>query len=254
MVARNSNRSHSSLFLYHSNSQGFNTMLASDVIQQLNEYGLCPSLDAWYPIDVRLSVYRDEQQWAIVMELLSFSQQRIGHESCITELHCFGDEFPPGAGRHYSELHVTKDGPGGPLFDASEFMQHHVSLTATDMTIRGKVVPITTDPAEYAAAGIKLEHPPRIWGYELLRLIAPQHRRLFFATEAEIVERIGEPMPLLLRLNEWRHPDGVVEEMLGQSESFQMIADVIANDDPLLYQPTVTPNTHWSNWPNAGVV
>jgi len=246
-------------------------MLASDIIQQLNEYRrCCPCLDACYPIDVRLSVYRDERQWAIFMEALSFCQQRIGHEACMTQLYCFGDDFPPSSASYYSELHVTKEGPSGPLFDPSDFMQHHVSLAATDMTIRGKVVPITTDPAEYAAAGIKLKHPAagpclipdcparqrsvgrQILGYELLRLIVPRHRRLFFATEAEIVERIGEPMPLLLRLNEWRHPDGIVEEMLGQSESFQMIADVIANDDPLLYQPTVPPNTHWSNWPNAG--
>jgi hypothetical protein len=226
-------------------------MLASDIIQQLNEDRRFPLLGPWFPVDVRLSVYRDERQWAIVMEMLVFNQQRIGHECCMTQLYCFGSDFPPSAASNYSELHVTKDGPSGPLFDPDDFMQHHVSLAATDMTIRGNVVPITTDPGEYAAAGIKLEHPPRIWGYELLRLIAPRHRRLFFATEAEIVERIGEPMPLLLRLNEWRHPDGV-EEMLWQSESFQMIADVIANDDPLLYQPTVTPNTHWSNWPNAG--
>src|SRR5207244_4986119 len=102
-------------------------MLASDIIQQLNEYRrCCPCLGACYPIDVRLSVYRDERQWAIFMEELSFSQQRIGHESCITGLYCFGDDFPPSAGPAYSELHVTKDGPSGPLFDSSEFMQHHV--------------------------------------------------------------------------------------------------------------------------------
>jgi len=244
-------------------------MLASDIIQQLNEDPRFPYLDPWFPVDVRLSVYRDERQWAIVMEMLIFNQQRMGHECCMTQLYCFGDDFPPSGGTNYSELHVTKDGPSGPLFDSSDFMQHHVSLAATDMTIRSNVVSITTDPAEYAAAGIKLEHPvggpclspvcparqrrggQQIMGYELLRLIAPRHRRLFLATEAEIIDRIGEPMPLLLRLNEWRHPDGV-EEMLWQSESFQMIAHVIANDDPLLYQPTVPPNTHWSNWPMAG--
>ncbi len=247
-------------------------MLASDVLQQLNEYHRCPSLVAWYPIAVWMSVYRDERQWTIVMELLTFNQQYVGHDSCLTKLYCFGDNFSPLAGPAYSELHVTEDGPSGPLFDPCDFMQHHVSLNATDMTIRDKVVPITTDPAEYAVAGIKLEHPPgaaclspdcparhgrggqQIFGYELLRLIAPRHRHLFFATEAEIVERIGESMPLLLRLNEWLHPEGIEMETLGQSESFQMIAEVIANDDPSLYQPTLPPNTHWSNWPNAGIV
>jgi len=129
-----------------------------------------------------------------------------------------------------------------------------ISRAATDMTIRGKVVPITTEPAAYAAAGIKLKQLPRVLGYELLRLIAPRHRRLFFATEAEIVERIGESMPLLLRLDEWRHPDRNKGETPADSESFQMIADVIAHNDPSLYQPTQPPNTHWSHWPMAGTL
>jgi hypothetical protein len=247
-------------------------MVANEILQQLNEYHRCPSLDAVFPIDVRLSLYGNDEKWAIYMEMLSFCQQRIGHEACMTRSYCFGNDFPPSGGTHYSELHVTKDGPSGRLFDSTDFMQHHVSLTAMDVTVRGKVLPITTDPAEYEAAGIKLEHPvagpclspdcparrrgagQQIMGYELLRLIVPRHRRLFFATETEIIERVGEPMPLLLRLNEWYHPDGIVEERLGQSETFQLIADVIANDAPTLYQPTVPPNTHWSNWPMAGTI
>ena len=61
-------------------------------------------------------------------------------------------------------------------------------------------------------------------------------------------------MPLLLRLNEWQHPDRDKGETPAYSESFQMIAEVIARDDPWLYQPTQPPNTHWSNYPMAGEV
>lgn len=120
------------------------------------------------------------------------------------------------------------------------------------MTVRGKVVRITLDPADYAAGGIELRKPPCIFGYELLRLITPKYRRLFFATETEIVQRIGEPMPLLLRIDEWRHPG--INEAPYQCESFQMIAAAIAQNDPSLYQPTEPPNTHWRNWPMAGTI
>lgn len=166
-------------------------------------------------------------------------------------IHCFGNCLPQAPGLCYPELHVTGDGPSGPLFNPSEF-DNSISALARDMTIRGKVVPIMTDLATYMAAGIELKQPPRILGYELLRLIAPKYRRLFFATEAEIIERIGEPMPLLLRLDEWRQPD--ILELPANSESFQMIADAIARNDPSLYQPTEPPNTHWRNWPMAGTI
>jgi hypothetical protein len=105
---------------------------------------------------------------------------------------------------------------------------------------------------QFTLAGFDLGRPPRILGYELLRLTAPKCRRLFFATEAEIAGRIGGSMPLLLRLNEWRHPE--VNEELYECESFQMIADVVARNDPSLYRPTERPNTHWSNWPMAGTI
>jgi hypothetical protein len=35
-------------------------------------------------------------------------------------------------------------------------------------------------------------------------------------------------------------------------ETWQQIARVIAANDPGLYRPTLSPNTHWSNWPESG--
>ena len=231
-------------------------MLSSEVLRELDEadaQNKFPSLLPWFPIDVRLSAYRSDRYWALVIETLVFHQGRLGHDGMLTFIYCFGDSLPGTPGVFYPELHVTTDGPSGPLLDPSEY-DNLISPSARDMTIRDKVVPITTEPTAYATAGIELLDPPRIRCHELLRLIAPKYRRLFFATETEIVQRIGEPMPLLLRLDEWRHPGAVAGERPSDSESFQMIADVIAHNDPSLYQPTEPPNTHWSNWPMAGTV
>jgi hypothetical protein len=235
-------------------------MLRTEIIQQLNEadagpHYAFPYFLASYPIEVRLSAYGGKTSWAIVIETFVFNNYgREGHLACEKDLFCFGSDLPKGPGLVDQDNQITADGPSGPLFDPKDIMQLLVSPTARDMTIRGKVVPITTNQAEYEAAGIELSQPPRVTGYELLRLIAPRHRRLFFATEAEITERISESMPLLLRLDEWHHPDRDKGETPADSESFQMIADVIAHNDPSLYQPTVPPNTHWSNWPMAGMV
>jgi hypothetical protein len=234
-------------------------MLASEVVQHLNEAsgrrGLgFPDLCLFFPVDVRLSVYRQGAIWALILEMLVFNDGPSRHPCCSTMLYCYGNNLSQRSGVTYPPLNVTGDGPSGPLFDSQDPLGHCISPNAKDMALRGKVVPITTQVAEYNAAGIALIHPPRILGYELLRLVAPKYRRSFLATESEIVERIGEPMPLLLRLNEWRHPDRARGEMPADIHSFQMIAEVIARNDPTLYQPTERPNTHWSNWPMAGML
>lgn len=38
----------------------------------------------------------------------------------------------------------------------------------------------------------------------------------------------------------------------GSYETWQLIAKVLATGDPTLYKPTLAPNSHWSNWPDAG--
>jgi hypothetical protein len=229
-------------------------MLASEIMRELDEAdrrNKFPSLLTYYPIDVRLSAYRRDQHWALIIETFVSNQGCLRHESPLTYIYCFGNSLLGKPRLFYSELKVTKDGPSGPLFDLSEY-DNLISPSATDMTIRDKVVPITTNPAAYVVAGIELRDATRVRCHELLRLIAPRNRRLFFATESEIIERIGESMPLLLRLDEWRHPE--INEEPYQCESFQMIAEAIAHNDPSLYQPTELPNTHWSNWPMAGTI
>lgn len=233
-------------------------MLASDVIQQLNEAysngGLgFLNLDVFYPVDVRLSAFRDDQSWALLIESVCFNDGPGGHEGMCTMLYAYGDDLPASPGRA-GKLRVTGDGPSGPLFDPTDVLNCAISPAAKDMKIRDKVVNIVTDPSAYAEAGIELREPPSVLAYELLRMVVPMHRRSFFATSAEVVERIGRPMPLLLVLNEWRHPDWTKEEMPADSESFQLIAEVLQTGEPERYRPTEPPNTHWRNWPYASII
>lgn len=37
-------------------------------------------------------------------------------------------------------------------------------------------------------------------------------------------------------------------------ETYRLIAEVLATRDPSRYKPTLKPNTHWSNWPEAGML
>jgi hypothetical protein len=226
-----------------------------DILHQLDyaagSYGI-PVLEIYYPVAARMSAYRSLHHWGLVLESFEFNDRCMGHGGPTTQIFCFGDALQQAPGRSEPSLNVTGDGPSGPLFDP-EGAQQCISPLARDMAIRGKIIPISTDRLEYARAGITLEDPATIQGYELLRLLGRRYRDLFFATESELTERLGERMPLLIRLYEWRHCD-VVTEMPSSCEAFQMIADAIVHNDPDRYRPTERPNTHWSNWPDAPVV
>src|SRR5205823_2651741 len=108
------------------------------------------------------------------------------------------------------------------------------------------------DPAVYQRQGVVLEEPPTIELYELMRCLTPFHRPALVATDEEMDRLVPRDLPLLLRLDEWRHPDLANDEWPSQTEAFRMIAAVLVHRDPKRYQPTEPPNTHWSNWPEGG--
>jgi hypothetical protein len=78
-------------------------------------------------------------------------------------------------------------------------------------------------------------------------------------TKEEILNQLDEharefPLdsPIILRLEEWTHPNLAAEELPSHSETFQMIADVLVSGNSSFYKPTLAPNTHWRNWPVGG--
>ena len=86
----------------------------------------------------------------------------------------------------------------------------------------------------------------------LLRSLVPEHRNPLLATDGELSQRLSVALPLLLRLDQWCHPDVSAGELPSNSEAFKMIAEVLATGDASRYKPTQEPNTHWSNWPMGG--
>ena len=133
----------------------------SDVIQQLNNaqlYGL-PQFDNYYPIAARMSAYRGVRHSGLAIEVFEFNDSNYGHGCPRTKFYCFGDVFPQAPGWTGHTLHLTKDGPSGPLFDP-EGSEQRISSSARDMAIRGKVIPVTTEPLKYAEAGIESQRSP----------------------------------------------------------------------------------------------
>lgn len=88
---------------------------------------------------------------------------------------------------------------------------------------------------------------------EALRRLAPAHRGLLLTTDDELRSRIPADIPEVLTLEEWHQP--VFDDLLpSETETYQLIAEVLATGDPTRYRPTLPPTTHWSHWPDSGTL
>jgi hypothetical protein len=212
-----------------------------------------PMLDSGYVYlaDARLSAYRDETRWALIIEVVGYNPRAGGHGGVCNCLYCYGNclRRPPGTADE-DFLCVTDDGPDGPTFD--DEVDGDIREGAGTIRIRDRIVPLDLAPEALTGKGIELEDPPRITGAELLRSLVPEHRGLLLATEEELRGRVPTDLPLILRLDAWRHPDLAGDELPSESEAFKLIAEVLVSGNPSEYWPTEEPNTHWKNWPEAG--
>lgn len=187
-----------------------------------------------FPIDVRLSAYRDEHSWAVIVEQLGwFTRMGDVEDGVGIEVTCFGN--------------FSWTGREGELI-AREFVERiheedleegwRISQQATALRIRGEEVPI---PPGTRGQGVEV----------LLRTLLETHRGALLATEKELQAILGQDLPLFLRLREWRHPV-LPDQRPSQVETFPLLAKALAAGRPEVYAPTQSPNTHWSNWPEGG--
>jgi hypothetical protein len=217
-----------------------------------------------YPAGVRMTLFRDPERWALVMEHLGFSKRAGAPEDTISvALYSYGNcvkkkrpddfvtkeayetwlaEHPYDACHHVFPI---SDGPSGPWL-AHDWIS--VRDDASDIRIRGKKVAIPRDVSDYADHGVSLAQPPQIRGYELLRLLASEYRVQILATEDELRAMIPSDVPMIMQLDEWKHPDLAESDSPSDTSTFRMIAEVLHTGDVTRYRATERPNTHWSNW------
>lgn len=215
-----------------------------EVLAQLDADTNFPMLDNGYvyPAAARLNAYRDAAglRWALVIEVVGWNNHQSDHQAIESTLYCYGNWLnqPPGLADD-GFLHMTRDGDESSTFDDQD-----VDPEARELYVREKRVRIPKAAKRYKELGIKWEDPDMVKGYELLRALVAGHRDLFLATEEELCQRVPADLSLVLRLDEWRHPDG---EKPSQTEAFQMIAEVLTAGDPKQYRPKAKPNTHWKH-------
>ena len=233
------------------------TYTQSQILEQLDacaaDYTF-PMLDDGYVyfVDARLSAYRTERYWAILIELLGTNFRASGASN---DIYRFGNCFPQTPGLADDGILPILDDP---MNDAVFDVDHRWDVLKETglLRIREQVIPynVTSETLQQHDIGEDEMDMDSVTITELLRTLVPEHRDLLFATEEELNQRLQVDVPLILRLNEWNHPNVVEDELPSGSEAFRMIADVLISGNPTLYKPTLPPNTHWRNWLESGTL
>ncbi len=235
------------------------------VLDQCCDSFTFPMLDNGYVYlaGTRLSLYRSDTDWAMVIDVFGFSPR-----SGLPDTHVYTfasrlhDRDPP-------ERYVSRDAYDRYLINnphnESRFVcpvregawqeaenGEFVTDGSKEVMVRDRVVQLPSID-EYAIHGIELEQAPRVQVFELCRFLADILRDEVLATAQERRISVLPDMLQLLQLEEWHHPNVVDEnERPSRSETFQQLAQVLATGNVRIYRPMRLPNTHWRNWPEGG--
>jgi hypothetical protein len=203
-----------------------------------------------YVATVRLCAFGDGKTWAMTIEQLIFATCAGGYSKFRTWIYTYGNCLSGEPGLLSSNgVHPVTEGTDGPLLDI-----FYLRPNVHTVHIRGQLIRFDASIQEFSRRGVDAVSQERLGGWDLLRLLVLDHRQELLATDAERRKRIAEPLPQLLQLDEWHHPDITGGEKPSDTRCFRSLADVLAKGDPLLYKPTEPPNTDWRNWPRGGIL
>lgn len=204
-----------------------------------------PTLDNGYiyPIDARLTAYRDDRRWAIVIEHIGFMYRALQFGNI---LYAFGNGL------------LVEPGHGAII----DLVPGDRWMTDTGMHMRPRLRSIQIHGRRIVLKPSDLAPPSTPEGEamrdlpipEFFRRLLPRCRDLYHATEDELREVVPADLPPILRLLEWEHCDAVQDRLPSQTECFPMLAKVLVTGDASHYKLTKPPNTHWSNWPEGGTL
>ncbi|WP_370377976.1 hypothetical protein [Catenulispora sp. GAS73] len=193
----------------------------------------------YYPVDARLHLMRDPGRWAMVVELLGYNPRG---GNLLDVVHTFGNcltSGEPGFGGDGGFLERVEN-----MDEAENDEETYTgTYTGAGFVVRGRRLLVD------APTGTPME--------QALRLLVPAHRDLLLADTAELYRRLPGDLPVILTLDEWRHPEGLMDDFADEvdaDETFRMLAEVLETGDTARYRPQRAPNTHWSNWPEAGTL
>ncbi|WP_281892787.1 DUF7003 family protein [Phytohabitans aurantiacus] len=215
-----------------------------------------------YLMAARLHAFGDADRWALVVETVGYNPRAA---NVVDVMHGVGNCLL-GTTEHWGTQHLRRVDNFQDLFDDRPWPPRYRQLP---ITVRGHE--------------LHVDAAPTIAAQDLFRLLVPDHKDLLLGDEVELRHLVPADLPRLLSLDDWHHtalrvkppsaererarlrhdslmrhvpPDQRVpfEVRPSDIETYRQIAEVLATADPNKYQPTLPPNTHWTNWPMSGAL
>lgn len=214
----------------------------------------------------RLTLYADDSRWAIVFEKNGYANRGLRMD---IELNYFGNCLQ-NLDRGGTDDRYVCNAKWPSLVDGEALKEIEsdfelVSPAATSVRLRGEPVKIPSTKEEYVkwVPDIHEERGISRPSFEdLSRYLAFEYADLCRATDAEKRMCIPEDLPEIMTVDEWHHRyyyyycNGPDEEVFGDApssyETFPLLAEVLVTGDAARFRPTLPPNNHWKNWPEAG--
>ena len=216
----------------------------------------------------RLTLYADDSRWAIVFEKCGYHNRA---SEIALELNFFGNCLHNQERGGLDDRYVC-NAKHFPLVDWDALKEietgfESLSPAATAVRLRGKPVKIPNTKDGFAGWVPDIHEKddvefPRPRFEDLGRFLAFEYADLCRATDDEKRVCLPADLPEIMTLDEWHHRryyhyvNGPDNELMGDApssyETFPLIAEVLATGDSSRFRPTLPPNTHWSNWPDAG--
>lgn len=229
-----------------------------EILRQLDleaENYVFPMLDNgyYYHADQKLTIFRDEKRWAILLEVLAYNNHEYNIDGITTIANVFGNCLTAKNDNSNFNFFASDNGVDTFLYDETNYVPY-LNGEATSILVRDAIIPIQFDKEYYLGKGIELEFENEITPWEFLRGLIPEQSNLFWLTRQEISTKIPLDLPEFMTLNYWHHPDLAMGEKPSERETFQQLADVIVTGDKTLYKTKEIINTHWKNWPQGGAL
>lgn len=232
---------------------------ASDVLNQLDEcaeegdFPLFSGEEATLLV-TRMSIFFDEQYWAIAMEWLIHDWGFLDWEQLVSEVQFFGNNLTvhPGTLKTFARFRPGERN----LF---RYPMNEDPMTEVELDPEGDHYWVRD--REYTLSSTWMQRIPNLdqvadnkegndeLAEELLREIGKQHANETWLTQDEFFGYFQSPLKLNSTLSDWLHPDITAEEMPSGNPFFCSLALHIeeGRKEPFRYSgPTNTNDEFWS--------
>lgn len=198
----------------------------------------------------RMFLFRSDEDWAVTIEVFGFSPRAdvpavtvVTVGSRLVNRPGPEDFFNDHAYRSHRDLHPHDETRFVyPVENGAWLEGDHVSQDAEEVVVRNTFLPLP-QRIEYEACGIPLREAETVQVHELCRYLGERHRDLVLCTPQELAVNLRPEMKLLLKLDEWHHPDVAAGGLPGESATFQQLAEVLVAGDASGYRPPEPANT-----------